>query len=103
MLMAAIFVLGLSYDVVGDFKRKYKRKDMLCVLQHQSYAFKLCFINCYSYLVYLSVSTCAVIGQFCGPYFTVRPANFKNFFSACPINLRDIINILLTSFSRSVL
>ena len=29
----------------------------------------------FSTLLYLSVSTRAVIGQFCGPYFTVRPAN----------------------------
>ena len=26
----------------------------------------------------------AVIGQFCGPYFTVRPANFENFFFRAP-------------------
>ena len=46
----------------------------------------------------------AVTGQFCGLYFTVRPAKFENFyFFARSINLRDIINILLTSFSRSVL
>ena len=57
----------------------------------------------YQKLLYLSVSTRTVIGQFCGPYFTVRPANFENFFFLRPINLRDIINILLTSFSRSVL
>ena len=35
-------------------------------------------------LLYLLVSTRAVIGQFCGPYFTVRPANFENFFSRAP-------------------
>ena len=53
-----------------------------------------------SHLLYLSVSTRAVIGQFSGPYFTVRPAK------ACfgrQNDSRDIINILLTSFSRSVL
>ena len=31
-----------------------------------------------------SVSTRAVIGQFWGPYFTVRPANFENFFFRAP-------------------
>ena len=58
-----------------------------------------------STLLYLSVSTRAVIGQFCGSFVTVRPANFENFFfrSPDPINLRDIINILLTSFFRFVL
>ena len=35
-------------------------------------------------LLYLSVSTCAVIGQFCRPYFTVWPANFENFFFRAP-------------------
>ena len=30
--------------------------------------------------VYLLVSMRAVIGQLCGPYFTVRAANFENFF-----------------------
>ena len=45
-----------------------------------------------------------MIGQFCGPYFTVRPAKFESFLSraASLINLRDIINILLTSFVFSV-
>ena len=58
----------------------------------------------YHLLLYLSVSTRSVIGQFCGPYFTVRPAKFESCsFPALPINLRDIINILQTSFSRSVL
>ena len=28
-------------------------------------------------LLYLSVSTCAVIGQFSGPYYPVRPAKIK--------------------------
>ena len=49
--------------------------------------------------LYLSVSTRAVIGQFCGSSFTLW--NFL--FPRAPINLRGIINILLTSFSRSVL
>ena len=47
-------------------------------------------------LLYLSVSTRGVIGQFSGPYSTVRPAKFMQ-------NARVIINILLTSFSLSVL
>ena len=38
------------------------------------------------------------------PYFTVRPAKRQLVsFPSRPINHRDIINILLTSFSRSVL
>ena len=36
-----------------------------------------------SSLLYLSVSTHAVIGKFCGPYF-VRPTNYKNFFISAP-------------------
>ena len=35
-------------------------------------------------LLYLLVSMRAVIGQFCRPYFTVRPANFENFFFCAP-------------------
>ena len=35
-------------------------------------------------LLHLSVSTSAVIGQFCRPYFTVWPANFENFFFRAP-------------------
>ena len=34
--------------------------------------------------LYLSVSMRAVIGQFCWPYVTVRPANFENFFFHSP-------------------
>ena len=46
-------------------------------------------------LKYLSVSTRGVIGQFCGPYFTVRPAKLQLVsFLAHPTNLIDIINIL---------
>ena len=37
-----------------------------------------------------------MIGQFCGPYFTVRPAKLQLVsFPTIPINLTDIINILL--------
>ena len=43
----------------------------------------------------VTISTRAVIGQFCGPYSTVQPAKFLSFLSARPINLRYIINILL--------
>ena len=35
-------------------------------------------------LLYFSVRPRAVIGQFCGPYFTVRPVNFEIFFSRAP-------------------
>ena len=38
----------------------------------------------YCSLLFLPVSTRAVIGQFCGAYFAVRPANFKNFFFRAP-------------------
>ena len=56
------------------------------------------------HLLNLSVSTHIVIGQFSGPYFTVRPAEIESCSLASrPINLRDIINIVLTSFSRPVL
>ena len=57
------------------------------------------------FIVSVSNSTRGVIGQFCaGPYFTVRPAKFESrSFPARSINLSDIINILQTSFSRSVL
>ena len=44
----------------------------------------------YNKLLYLSVSKCGVIGQFCRLYFTVRPAKFelKVSFPARPINLK---------------
>ena len=42
------------------------------------------FTRGYVILLYLSVSTRAGIGQFCGLYFTVRPANFERFFSRAP-------------------
>ena len=42
------------------------------------------YIGEYYILLYLSVSTRAVIGQFCRPYFTVPPANFENFFFRAP-------------------
>ena len=49
----------------------------------------------YLMLLYLSVGTHVVIGQFSGPYFTVRPAEIKSCsFPMRLINLRDIINIL---------
>ena len=35
-------------------------------------------------LLYFSVITRAVIGQFCGPYFTARPACFESLFSRVP-------------------
>ena len=55
-------------------------------------------------LLYLSDSTRVVIGQFSGPHFTVWPAKIESCsFPARPINLRDIINILPTSFFRAVL
>ena len=46
------------------------------------------------------VSTRDVMGKFCGPYFTIRPAAKLQqvSFLARPINLRDIVNILLISF-----
>ena len=55
-------------------------------------------------LLYLSDSTRVVIGQFSGPHFTVWPAKIESCsFPVRPINLRDIINILPTSFFRAVL
>ena len=65
-------------------------------------------------LLYLSVSTRPVIGQFCwsyyfffffgGSYVTVLygPLTLKVSFPARPINLRDIINILVTNLVFSV-
>ena len=42
--------------------------------------------------LYRLVSTRGVIGEFCWPYFTVRPAKFeKSFFSSRPINLTNLI------------
>ena len=60
----------------------------------------------YEALLFVSVDRRAAIGQFCGPYSTKRPAKFKKFdhhFTARLINLKDIMNILITSFSLSVL
>ena len=55
-------------------------------------------------LLYLPVSTHGVIGQFCGLYFTVLPVKLQLVsFPTRPINVRDLVNILLISFSWSVL
>ena len=34
--------------------------------------------------IIISLSTRAVIGQFCGPYSPVQPAKFESFFSCAP-------------------
>ena len=53
--------------------------------EFESHIAKICRkVSQHVALLYLSVSTRAVIGQFCGPYFTVRPANFESFFSRAP-------------------
>lgn len=52
---------------------------------------------------YLSVGTCATIGQFRRPYFSVRPAKFKTLFELKSSPARDITNISPPSFSRSLL
>ena len=51
-----------------------------------------------------SVGMHNVIGQFCGPYFIYMydPLNLSNYLPAHPINLRDVINILLALFSWPV-
>ena len=41
--------------------------------------------------------------NFAGRTLLYGPLTLKIYFSARPINLKDIINILLTSFSQSVL
>ena len=53
------------------------------------------------YLLYLSVSTHAVIGQFCGPYFTVWHANFENVILRAP-DLLQRYNRYLTNLVFSV-
>lgn len=45
-------------------------------MSQKKYFFYICYI--YHYLLHLSVNTRSVIGQFCGPYFTVRPLNGKH-------------------------
>ena len=62
----------------------------LCVMVHCGYLVERCgylverypaelnFSAVYCTLLYLSGSTRGVIGQFCGPYFTVRPAKFES-------------------------
>ena len=55
----------------------------------------------FSGLLYLSVTTRAVIGKFCRPY--DGPINLNVSFPARPIDLRDIVSMLLITFSRSVL
>ena len=69
---------------------------------HYHKILKECDVKCF--IISISVSSHGVIGQFCRTYFTVQPAKFESCsFPACLINLRDILNILLTSFSWSVL
>ena len=69
---------------------------------------ELDYLHCrtvlYCTLFYLLVITHGVIDQFCGLYFTAWPTKLQIVpFSVWPINLRDAINILLTSFSRYLL
>ena len=56
-----------------------------------------------NYTLYLSVRMCSVIGQFCGPYFTVQHTKLQlPSFPARPINLRDII-LNITLFAQPAL
>ena len=45
---------------------------------------------CYCSLLYLSVSTRGVIGQFSGMYLTVRLAKFESFLSRAPEKNSDL-------------
>ena len=60
-------------------------------------------VNNRFYYNYLSGSTHSVISQFAGRISLYGLLNLKVSTPACPINLRDIINTFLTSFSWSVL
>ena len=77
-----------------------------CVLN----MYNKCFINfyCYYYNYILHYYISQVVRapwlvNFAGRILLYGPLNLKDYFSARPINLRDILNIVLTSFSRSVL
>ena len=41
-------------------------------------------VDCFYYLLYLSVSMRGMIGQFWEPYFTASPAKFESFLSRAP-------------------
>ena len=63
---------------------KIKKAEKLTVLRNHV-LHNLVISRCvYQSLLYLTVSSRAVIGQFCGPYFAVRPVNFESFFSRAP-------------------
>ena len=84
-------------------EKRVRKGDMKQVLASPKSIFQK---NYYRFLkvllLNLSVSTRGVIGQFWGRVPLYGPVNLKVSFLARRINLRDIINILLTSFSRSV-
>lgn len=84
-------------------------KTQFCYIAYLMRAYLMKFLLAftliqYSFLLYGSVITRGVICQFRGPYFPVRPVKLLLVsFPPRPIYLRDIRNILLTSFSRSIL
>ena len=106
-LHAYIF-LGLSNRQVGSHlmnDHSSRSHSMLTVyINIESVRANDVYPQCSNLLLCLSVSKCSAIGQFYGPYFSIQLAKLELVsFPAHPINLRDMINILLTSFSRSVL
>ena len=97
-LLTILFFLSVANSclkIVKSFKGSFKSGMTLN---------QRCKNFCNNYNNYISGSTCGMIGQFCGLYFTVWSAKLeKSFFSEHPINLKDVINILLILFSWLVL
>ena len=78
-------------------KKQQQRKTKHANKQKKTTAAGICLLQ-----VFTSLSTRSVIGQFCGLYFIVQPTSF-HFLHARLTSEIITVNILLTSFSRSIL
>ena len=88
---------------------RIERKYCLISTSHLASLFDIFILlhiwqNCVCFGDYLPMRTLALwLVNFASRTLLYGPLILKVSFSARPINLKDIINILLTSFSRSVL
>ena len=85
-----VFLTALSREKPGQCPLKYPQSGLI-LLRLTLYSFaihfytpqnswKTCKQSYKKTLLYLSVSTCTVIGKLSSPYSTVRPAKFKSLF-----------------------
>ena len=88
----------LVYDVHGAIKKT------LTMGQVSGFIIRTTFDAFCTQIYYISQLVHTLIGQFYRPHFTVRHAHFESsYFPVHPTNLKNLINILQTSFSWSLL